>query len=144
MTVRRPIASLGLALVICGTALAQTPVTQLAPAPRSVPPGGAPSVNGLAEPAYERKGRRDPFLPVEGLEAQTTAPTVASARLKGIVRGRDTLALVETLDGLGYILKVGDTLADGVLVEIGPQSVVFSVPSRRGSAHRIVLRLPDD
>jgi len=98
----------------------------------------------VAEPAYERKGRRDPFQPVEGVQAEMTAPAVASARLRGIVRGHETRALLETPDGLGYILKVGDTFADGRLVEIGANSVVFTVPARHGSTNRIVLRLPDD
>ena len=135
MTLLGPIASLGLAtaLVAGDIAFAQTPATQSATTPRPV-----------AEPTYERKGRRDPFQPVENLQAEMTAPAVASARLKGIVRGRETRALLETPDGLGYILKVGDTLAEGRLIEIGANSVVFSVPARRGSPDRIVLRWSDD
>ena len=144
MTFQGLIASLGLALVIWDSAVAQTPATQSVTAPRSVPLVAVPSANGVAEPTYERKGRRDPFQPVENLQAEMTAPAVASARLKGIVRGHETRALLETPDGLGYILKVGDTLADGRLVEIGANSVVFSVPARRGSTNRIVLRLPDE
>ena len=42
---------------------------------------------------------------------------VATTKLTGIVRGAGTtLALVETQDGIGYILKPGDTLGDGRLV----------------------------
>ena len=146
MTLRRPIALLGLAfaLVVWDSALAQSPAPPSAPAPRSVPPVTTPSATGVAEPSYERKGRRDPFQPVEGVQAEMTAPAVASARLRGIVRGHETRALLETPDGLGYILKVGDTFADGRLVEIGANSVVFTVPARHGSTNRIVLRLPDD
>jgi hypothetical protein len=55
------------------------------------------------------------------------------------------MALVETADGLGYILKPGDTLGDGRLVQVGQDSVVFSVAARRGSTtNRVVLRLPGD
>jgi hypothetical protein len=82
------------------------------------------------EVAYEPKGRRDP-----------------SAKLTGIVRRANgaALALVETADGLGYILKAGDTLGDGRLVEIGPNNVVFRVPERPGSlTNRVVLSLAGD
>jgi Tfp pilus assembly protein PilP len=130
---------------MCGGARAQqAPAAPPTTAPRPV--GLAvPPPNGVATPAYERKGRRDPFQPVESLQPEMTSPTVASARLKGIVRGSAPRALIETPDGIGYIMKVGDTLAEGRLIEIGADRVVFSVPARRGSTtHRIVLRLPDD
>jgi hypothetical protein len=145
MTPKR-VALLGalIAIMTGGRAPAQAP----APEPAR-PAAPAPAVVGVSvpepAPAYERKGRRDPFEPVDGLQPEMASPTVASARLRGIVRGRTARALVETSDGLGYILRVGDTLAEGRLVEIGADSVVFTVPARRGSAvHRIVLRLPED
>jgi hypothetical protein len=92
--------------------------------------------------AYEAKGRRDPFMPLDvtggpkGLEVATT-------KLTGIVRGANTtLALVEAQDGIGYILKPGDTLGDGRLVEIGIDTVVFAVAARPGAqSNRVVLRL---
>jgi hypothetical protein len=93
---------------------------------------------------YERRGRRDPFQPVEVVTPEMAAPAVAAARLKGIVRGTAPRVLIETADGLGYVMQLGDTLADGRLVEIGPDRVVFSVPTRHGSTTRIVLRLSDD
>jgi Tfp pilus assembly protein PilP len=68
---------------------------------------------------------------------------VATTKLTGIVRGaRTTLALVEAQDGVGYILKPGDTLGDGRLVEIGADAVVFVVSSRPGAqSNRVVLKL---
>jgi hypothetical protein len=95
-----------------------------------------------AGPAYESKDRRDPFLPLDvtggpkGLEVATT-------KLTGIVRSaRTTLALVEAQDGIGYILKPGDTLGDGRLVEIGADTAVFAVGARAGSqSNRVVLKL---
>ena len=143
MKLRTPVASIGFAVIVatCGSALAQPPATQ----PTTPATLSAPTASGGVAPTYERKGRRDPFEPVETLHPDMTSPTIASARLKGIVRGRTPRALVETPDGLGYILKVGDMLAEGRLIEIGNDSVVFSVPARPGStANRIVLRLPDD
>jgi len=96
-------------------------------------------------PAWEPRGRRDPFA-IPAAREGAAGMTVASAKLTGIVRGAgNALALVETSDGLGYILKTGDTLADGRLVEIGPNSVVFTVVPRPGSnSNRVVLRLAGD
>ena len=143
MTIPARVVWLGFAFTVTmlSTARAQ------APGPQPVTPGAftaTPATAGAA-PTYERKGRRDPFEPVGGLQPDMTSPTVASARLTGILRGRTPRALVETGDGLGYILKVGDVLAEGRLLEIGVDSVVFSVPPRPGSTtDRIILRLPDD
>ena len=147
MTCRTPVALLGVALTValCGSTFAQAPAPQTA-TPAGLPPAlAAPPAAAETAPTYERKGRRDPFEPIETLTTDMTSPTLASARLKGIVRGRVPHALVETSDGLGYILKVGDTLAEGRLIEIGVDRVVFSVLARHGSTtNRIVLRLPDD
>jgi hypothetical protein len=102
-----------------------------------VPPDPTVSV-----PKYESKGRRDPF---ETLEVREGAGglTVASTRLTGIVRSnRVALALIEAPDGIGYILKPGDTLGDGRLLEIGSDSVVFVVTAKAGAPNnRVVLRL---
>ena len=68
---------------------------------------------------------------------------MASTKLTGIVRSnRAALALVEAPDGIGYILKPGDTLGDGRLLEIGSDSVVFTVTSKAGApTDRVVLKL---
>jgi Tfp pilus assembly protein PilP len=68
---------------------------------------------------------------------------VATTKLTGIVRSaRTTLALVEAQDGIGYILKPGDTLGDGRLMEIGADNVVFAVSAKPGSqSNRVVLKL---
>jgi hypothetical protein len=116
-----------------------------APAPAS--PSSSPLVAAPVVPqgdgtAYEAKGRRDPFVALDvtggprGLEVATT-------KLTGIVRGaRTTLALVEAQDGIGYILKPGDTLGDGRLLEIGADTAVFAVVAKPGAqANRVVLKL---
>lgn len=126
---------------------APTPAAPPAPPPAVVP--SAPAVEAVlpAEPppTYEVRGRRDPFETLEVREG-SSSPLVASARLTGIVRGaQGPLALIEMPDGLGYVLRPGDTLGDGRLVEIGADSVVFRVAPRPGSAaSRVVLRLPGD
>ena len=150
MSGRGVILSLGLAVSVaaCSDSPAPAPTTQ--PPPSATPPRASAAIAppaatpiAVAPPTYERKGRRDPFQPLE--TGPEVASTVASARLTGIVRGSATRALVETADGMGYIMQPGDTLAEGRLIEIGIDSVVFSVSSRTGSTTgRVILRLPSD
>jgi hypothetical protein len=110
-------------------------------------PAMPPSVNPLegtsAEiPNYEPNGRRDPFEVYEVREG-AGGLAVSSTRLTGIVRNaRSALALVEAPDGIGYILRPGDTLGDGKLMDIGLDNVVFAVAAKPGvPATRVVLRL---
>jgi len=159
-------------LSACGRSPAPTPVAAAAsepaaaPAsPKSEPPKIASSTaptpaavakaasDLLAPPArpYDARGRRDPF---DNLELQlqqkdkekgrTSGFTVASTKLTGIVRGESLLALVETPDGVGYILKPGDTLGDGRLLEIARDSAVFTVAPKGGSASRVTLKIAAD
>jgi hypothetical protein len=146
VTVHRAILSFFIAVVVTAESLglAGTADAQSAAARRVTTPPAPPQAEGVEIPrSYERKGRRDPFQPIEA--AQAGEPAVAAARLKGILRGGAPRVLVETPDGIGYILRLGDALGEGRLIEIGAESVVFSVPSRRGSpSDRIVLRLSSD
>lgn len=156
MNARRTlVTSLGLATVLtaCGgsppsPAQAPKPPVAAAPPAASARPAAAGATSAIPEqvgpeiPKYEVKGRRDPFVTLEVKAGVGSA--VASARLTGIVRSaRSTLALVETPEGLGYILKPGDTLGDGRLLEIGSDSVVFQVTPKPGSptTNRVVLKL---
>jgi hypothetical protein len=132
------------------TAAPAAPARPAAPVAAAPKPGAGtllPQTPSLAETPtikYDARGRRDPFASLETVAGPATGLTVASTRLTGIVRSpRATLALIETTDGIGYILKAGDTLGDGRLVEIGQDSVVFTVAPKPGSpASRVVLRLP--
>src|SRR5215510_11984675 len=148
----------GLALVL--SACGRSPSTSSPPASPGKPgpaanapaaagaPSAAPASEDLQLPPpsqaqYETKGRRDPFE-VPGAREGAASTTVASAKLAGIIRtaGGSALALIETSEGLGYILRQGDTLGDGQLVEIDQNSVVFAVVSRGAPApNRVVLRL---
>lgn len=116
-----------------------SPTQQLAETSQSLAPGLA-----IEAPTYDAKGRRDPFTAIGTREAATSP--VTAARLTGIVKGGGApLALVETPDGLGYILKTGDTLGDGRLVEIGQNLVVFTVAAKPGvPSNRVILRLAID
>lgn len=140
--------TLALAAVACGSPRPQPPKAA-APAARPAQPGPqtglvpqVPAVPEATGPRYDAKGRRDPFTVIERVEGPG-GQSVASAKLTGIVRGQQTLALVETQDGIGYILKTGDTLFDGRVVEIGSDSIVFAVTAKPGSTtpNRVVLRL---
>ena len=134
-----------------------TPVVVPAPAPPTTPSASIPAPPGpeaprlvpeapeLAKvdvPSYESRGRRDPFSTLEVVSGPTGL-TVASTRLTGIIHsGQTAMALVETSDGIGYILKPGDTLGDGRLVEVGADTAVFAVAARPGTpVNRVVLRL---
>lgn len=95
---------------------------------------------------YEARGRRDPFDNIETRIKETPqAMSLAGTKLTAIVRGRTTLALVEDAKGVGYILKMGDMLGDGRVVEIGADSVVFAMAPKPGSTtNRVVLRIATD
>ena len=113
--------------------------------PAEVASAAAPALNGPATPSYEAKGRRDPFEPLD-IKVGSERSTVAAARLTGVVQGGSgPLALVETSDGIGYILKPGDTLADGRVTEIGNNVVVFAIAPKPGVANnKVVLKLATD
>ena len=130
---------------------AQTPGAPMPGAPTpGAPTPGATTVAGenvppdpsAAVPKYQSRGRRDPFETLEVREG-SGGLTVAATRLTGIIRSnRSALALIEAPDGIGYILKPGDTLGDGRLLEIGSDSVVFAVTAKAGApSNRVVLKL---
>ncbi|HET6367021.1 MAG TPA: hypothetical protein VFG27_07335 [Pseudomonadales bacterium] len=108
-------------------------------APKEPDPGPA-----LPPMTYEAKARRDPFAPVV-IASGSKGLTIGSAKLVGIISGPQPLALVETPEGIGYILKAGDTLGDGRVTEIGADSVSFAVSPKAGEKAGIVtLRLRTD
>ena len=123
---------------VTGTALGAVLALTAGSAPL-VPLPTVPTSDG---PGYDPKGRRDPFVSLE-LSGGAKGLQVSTTKLTGIVRSaRTTLALVETPDGIGYILRPGDTLGDGRLLEIGADNVVFTVSATPGSiSNRVVLKL---
>jgi hypothetical protein len=130
-----------------GTPAAAPPATsaQLPRAPVAKPDEGI-RVPAAPEVHYDAKGRRDPFE-VPGAREGSAGTTVASAKLAGIIRtaSGSALALIETPEGLGYVLRRGDTLGDGQLVEIDQNSVVFAIATRSGpTPNRVVLKLLGD
>ena len=152
------LAALTGALAACGgspepapPAMPKPPVAAPAPGPAPAEPAtalkppaepGIPDVTGPDIPKYEIKGRRDPFETLD-VKDGVVASSLGAAKLTGIVRSSSaTLALVETPEGLGYILRPGDTLGDGRLLEIGSDSVVFQMTPKPGApSNRVVLKL---
>jgi Tfp pilus assembly protein PilP len=136
-------------LIVAGCGSSSTPpapgpvasVPRAPVAPKEPDPG--PS---LAPIPYEAKGRRDPFTPLV-IASGGKGLTIGSAKLVGVIQGRTSpLALVETSEGIGYILKAGDTLGDGRVTEIGVDFVSFAVTPRPGQAGggSVTLRLRTD
>ena len=152
MSGRGVILSLGLAVSVAACSDSPAPAPTRQPPSSATPPRASAAIAppaatpiAVAPPTYERKGRRDPFQPIEIVQDVEVKLAVAAARLTGIVRGSATRALLEMPDGMGYIMQPGDTLAEGRLIEIGTDNVVFSVPASKGSATgRLFLRLPSD
>jgi Tfp pilus assembly protein PilP len=154
MTLRRTtLIAIGLATVLsaCGGSPPPPPVVTPIPArpvaatrPAAITPTVVNPLEGTAVeiPKYEPNGRRDPFVVYEVREG-AGGLLVSSTRLTGIVRNsRSALVLVEAPDGIGYILRPGDTLGDGKLMDIGLDNVVFAVVAKPGvPATRVVLRL---
>ncbi|MBI3031090.1 MAG: hypothetical protein HYY64_16425 [Candidatus Rokubacteria bacterium] len=111
---------------------APAPAAPTRPAAPPVAMPKEPEVKPLEPLAYDPKGRRDPFVTLVTAEG-TKGLAVAAVKLVGIVHGRQgRLALVEAPDGLGYILKAGDQIGDGRVVDIGRDSLTFSVAARPG------------
>jgi Tfp pilus assembly protein PilP len=137
------------ALAACGGAPQPVPppaaAVPAAPKTAMQPPAApaVPEVTGPEVPKYEIKGRRDPFERLDVKESAGAGSALAAAKLTGILRStKGIFALVETPDGIGYILKPGDTLGDGRLLEIGSDSVVFQVAPKPGATtNRVVLKL---
>ena len=141
-TLPNPIAAPSAPAPVAATRAEQTTLPGQASQPGSPLVPAAPTIAGGDVPKYDDKGRKDPFTEVS-VSATTGGLAVSTTRLTGIVRGRrSTLALLETQEGIGYILKPGDTLGDGRLMEIGADNVVFTVAPKAGTAaQRVVLRL---
>ena len=129
-------------------ALGEQPVAaqaapQKSPAPTVMPktPEPGPPLPPLA---YEARGRRDPFAPVQ-VATEKTGLEVGAVKLVGIISGITPLALAETPDGLGYILKQGDVLGNGRVTEVTANSVTFAISGRAAQRETsLTLRIGTD
>ena len=133
-----------------GSPPSSTPTPARPAAPAAAAPAATPKEPEFKQPpppiSYEAKGRRDPFRQPAGAVATKGGLTIASVKLVGILHGREgPLAMVEGPGGLGYILRPGDLIGDGRVVEVGLDSVTFSVTGLPGQPPtRAVLQLKTD
>jgi Tfp pilus assembly protein PilP len=151
---------LALALLVsgCGGGAPPSP----SPAAKAPPAGEGATATAAAKPAhaalpsapeqrpplpplsYDARSRRDPFVPL-ALAKDRPGLSIMAFKLAGVMRGRTPLALVEAAGGLGYILKLGDTLGDGRVTEITQSAVTFAVAATSGqAATTATLRLAQD
>ncbi len=105
---------------------------------QTTPPSGASPQEG-----------RDPFRPlIQKKGGNLSKEEVALSRLKlvGILRDRDgqARALVETEDGLGYILRERDSIMGGQVVEITAETVKFAIrdTGQQGRGRPRIVSIP--
>jgi hypothetical protein len=94
---------------------------------------------------YDDLGRRDPFAPlVTGQRSGFVTdelPNVETLRLVGVLHDdREALALLENLEGYGYIMRVGDPVKNGSLIAIQNTRALFRVDDY-GWTHTVALQL---
>lgn len=81
--------------------------------------------------SYEEAGRRDPFIPLLGLElggGKTGHLSPENLKLIGVLWGeRGYYALVKDGQDNGFILKRGDRVAGGHVSEITRQGIIFEI-----------------
>jgi hypothetical protein len=124
----------------------------LAAAPLAGPGGAAAQELPRTDEALEAAstlppppaGVRDPFIPLVGPAVQTQQrPTLSGLRLSGLIwdsKATDQIrALVETTDGLGYILRLNDQKFGGKVVAIDPGRLRFSVVDEKAGEFRVRL-----
>jgi Tfp pilus assembly protein PilP len=81
---------------------------------------------------YRAGGRRDPFVPLIGSElaagGQVSQLSVENIRLIGILWGeKGYYGLVKDGQNNGYILKKGDKVAGGRVVDINRKGIIFEI-----------------
>ncbi|MFQ5519898.1 MAG: hypothetical protein ACE5FK_00740 [Candidatus Methylomirabilia bacterium] len=98
---------------------------------------------GLYPPfPYLPKGRRDPFRPLPPPASAGELDLVLRAmKLVGVLQGREgRLALVESPEGLGYILKPGDVIGGAQVVKIENDTLIVRIRTASG-ATKLKMRL---
>ena len=97
---------------------------------------------------YRSLGKRDPFSPL--IEQSLTGyksgdiPNIETLRLVGVLRAPEgSSALLEDVEGYGYILKDGDRIQNGYVVQIREDKIIFQV-SEYGWSRTVALKLETD
>lgn len=84
------------------------------------------------EISYDDMGRRDPFDPLLGGMRSgfvtNVLPNVENLRMVGVLHDDyDALALLEDMEGHSYILRSGDPVENGVVLDVRETRVLFEV-----------------
>ncbi|MGB2697117.1 MAG: AMIN domain-containing protein [Candidatus Zixiibacteriota bacterium] len=98
--------------------------------------------------AYENEGRRDPFIPLSqeiDLEfGEVPLPSVENLKLVGTLEdGSGYKALLEDDRGYGYLLKGGDRVKNGYVVNVFQNKIFFQI-EEYGWSRVISLELPPE
>jgi hypothetical protein len=98
-----------------------------------------------ADVRYDDLGRRDPFEPLlKGLRSGFVSddlPTVESLRMVGVLHDADmAMALLEDMEGHSYILRPGDLIANGQVLAVGAERVLFTI-NDYGFTRTVALQL---
>ncbi len=98
---------------------------------------------------YQSWGKPDPFAALIDSRGRSGSgpdeiPDVESLRLVGVLKANDEAsALLEDLEGYGYILKDGDSVKNGYVVQIGRDKIIFHL-SEYGWSRTVALRMETD
>jgi Tfp pilus assembly protein PilP len=94
---------------------------------------------------YQSWGKRDPFAQLVDKSRAGyipgEIPNVGTLRLVGVLKAPEgSSALLEDYEGYGYILKDGDQVKNGYVVQIGQDKIIFQI-KEYGWSRTIALRL---
>jgi hypothetical protein len=97
---------------------------------------------------YRSFGRRDPFMPLvaKALTGYQNGqlPDVETLRLVGILNGEYiNMALLEDMEGYGYIMETGDKVKNGYVIEIYQNKILFQV-SEFGWSRSVALTMDSE
>lgn len=97
---------------------------------------------------YRSFGRRDPFMPLvsKSLSGYHNGdiPDVETLRLVGVLQGEyNDMALLEDMEGYGYILQDGDKVKNGHVIQIYKDKVLFQI-SEFGWSRSVALTMDLD
>ncbi len=109
------------------------------------PTTGAAGIPARSVVFYDDMGRRDPFAPlVKGQRSgflTEQLPSVENLRLVGVLRDdRESMALLENMEGYGYVMRAGDRVENGAVMAIQENRVLFRVEDY-GWSHVVALQL---
>lgn len=97
---------------------------------------------------YRSYGRRDPFMPlvakaISGFQ-NGELPDIETLRLVGVLNGDySSMALLEDMEGYGYILETGDKVKNGYVIEIYQNKILFQI-SEFGWSRSVALTMESE